>query len=450
MTINFSSAGTFLHLNAISTVPDRYYPFKVQTSNEQNLQDIPFYTLLIFSSAGTFNFSSAGTFLHLNGIRTVPNRCYPFKVQTSNEQTLQDIPFYTLLIFSSTFSSAVYFNFSSAGPNNFSSAGTFLHLNGIKTVPDRCYPFKVQTSNEQNLQDIPFYTLLIFSSAGTFNFSSTGTFNFSSAGTFNFSSTGPNNFSSAGTFLHLNGIKTVPDRCYPFKVQTSNEQNLQDIPFYTLLIFSSALSSTVTFNFRSAGPNNFSSAGTFLHLNGIKTVPDRCYPFKVQTSNEQNLQDFPFYTLLIFSSAGTINFSSAGTINFSSAGTFNFSSAGTFLNLNGPKTVPDRCYPFKVQTSNEQNLQDIPFYTLLIFSSTGTFNFSSTGTFNFSSTGTINFSSAVTFNFSSTGPNNFSSTGTFLHLNGTKTAPDRCYPIQSPNIKWAKSARHSLLYPTHF
>ena len=157
----------------------------------------------------------------------------------------------------------------------------------------------------------------------------------------------------------------------PHKVQTSNEQNLQDIPFYTLLIFSS----TVTFNFRSAGPNNFSSAGTFLHLNGIKTVPDRCYPFKVQTSNEQNLQDIPFYTLLIFSSVGAINFSSTGTINFSSAVTFYFSSAGTF---------------------------------------------------------------------------NFSSAGTFLHLNGTKTVPDRCYPIQSPNIKWAKSARHSLLYPTHF
>ena len=100
MTINFSSAGTFLHLNAISTVPDRYYPFKVQTSNEQNLQDIPFYTLLIFfsavtfnfSSAGTINFSSTGTFLHLIGIRTVPDTCYPFKVQTSNEQNLQDIP----------------------------------------------------------------------------------------------------------------------------------------------------------------------------------------------------------------------------------------------------------------------------------------------------------------------------------------------------------------------
>ena len=356
MTINFSSTGTFLHLNAISTVPDRYYPFKVQTSNEQNLQDIPFYTLLIFSSAGTINFSSAGTFLHLNAISTVPDRYYPFKVQTSNEQNLQDIPFYTLLIFSSTGT----FNFSSAGTINFSSAGTFLHLNGIRTVPDRCYPFKVQTSNEQNLQDIPFYTLLIFSSAGTIN------------------------FSSAGTFLHLNAISTVPDRYYPFKVQTSNEQNLQDIPFYTLLIFSS----TGTFNFSSAGTINFSSTGTFLHLNGIKTVPDRCYPFKVQTSNEQNLQDIPFYTLLIFSSAGTFNFSSTGTINFSSAGTFNFSStgtfnfssAGTFLHLNGIKTVPDRCYPFKVQTSNEQNLQDIPFYTLLIFSSAGAFNFSSAGT----------------------------------------------------------------------
>ena len=91
-------------------------------------------------------------------------------------------------------------NFSSAGTFNFSSAGTFLHLNGTKTVPDRYYPFKVQTSNEQNLQGIPFYTLLIFSSAGTFNFSSTGSNNFSSAVTFNFSSTGPNNFSSAGTF----------------------------------------------------------------------------------------------------------------------------------------------------------------------------------------------------------------------------------------------------------
>ena len=314
--------------------------------------------------------------MHLNGTKTVPDRCYPFKVQSSNEENLQDISFYTLLIFSSTgtfnFSSTGTINFSSAGPNNLSSAGTFLHLNGIKTVPDRCYPFKVQTSNEQNLQDIPFYTLLIFSSAGTFNFSSTGTINFSSTGTFYFIST--------GTFLHLNGTKTVPDRCYFFKVQTSNEQNLQDIPFYTLLIFSSALSSAVTFNFSSAGPNNFSSAGTFLHLNGIKTVPDRCYPFKVQTSNKQNLKDIPFYTLLIFSSAVTFNFSSAGTINFSSAVTFNFSSVGpnnlsstgTFLHLNGIKTLPDRCYPFEVQTSNEQNLQDIPFYTLLIFSSAGT------------------------------------------------------------------------------
>ena len=224
---------------------------------------------------------------------------------------------------------------------NFNSAGTFLHLNAIRTIPDRCCPFKVQTSNEQNLQDIPFYTLLIFSST----FSSAGTFNFSSAGIFNFSSAGTINFNSAGTFLHLNAIRTIPDRCYPFKVQTSNEQNLQDIPFYTLLIFSSA----GTFNFSSAGTINFSSTGTFLHLNGIRTVPDRCYPFKVQTSNEQNLQDIPFYTLLIFSSA------------FSSAGTFNFNSAGTFLHLNAIRTIPDRCYPFKVQTSNEQNLQDIPF-----------------------------------------------------------------------------------------
>ena len=156
-------------------------------------------------------------------------------------------PFYTLLIFSSAFSSV--------GTINFSSIGTFLHLNAIRTVPDRCYPFKVQTSNEQNLQDIPFYTLLIFSSA----FSSAGNFNFSSAGTFNFSST--------GTFLHLNAIRTVPHRCYPFKVQTSNEQNLQDIPFYTLLIFSSIFISAGNFDFSSAGTINFSSTGTFLHLN---------------------------------------------------------------------------------------------------------------------------------------------------------------------------------------
>ena len=268
-----------------------------------------------------------------------------------------------------------------------------MHLNAIRTVPDRCYPFKVQTSNEQNFQDIPFYTLLIFSST----FSSTGTFTFSSTGTINFSST--------GKFLHLNAIRTVPDRCYPITVQTSNEQNLQDIPFYTLLIFSSTFSSTGTFNFSSAGTITFSSAGSFLHLNTIRSVPDRCYPFKVQTLNEQNLQDIPFYTLLIFSSA------------FSSAGTFNFSSTGTFLHLNSIRTVPDRCYPFKVQTSNEQNLQDIPFYTLLIFSSTfsipGTFNFSSTGTFNFSSAGNFDFSSA----FSSAGKFNFSSAGTFLHLN---------------------------------
>ena len=214
-----------------------------------------------------------------------------------------------------------------------------MHLNAISTVPDRCYPFKVQTSNEQNLQDIPFYTLLIFSSP------------FSSIGTINFSSTGTINFSSTGTFLHLNAIRTVPDRCYPFKVQTSNEQNLQDIPFYTLLIFSSPFSSIGTINFSSTGTINFSSTGTFLHLNAIRTVPDRCYPFKVQTSNEQNLQDIPFYTLLIFSSAfstaGTFNFGSAGNFNFSStwnfddfssafssAGNFNFSSTGTFLNLN--------------------------------------------------------------------------------------------------------------------
>ena len=141
-------------------------------------------------------------------IRTEPDRCYPFKVQTSNEQNLQDIPFYTLLIFSSTFSSAGTFNFSSTGTFNFSSTGTFLHLNAIRTVPDRCYPFKAQTSNEQNLQDILFYTLLIFSSTfsstGTFNFSSTGTFNFRSTGNFDFSSTGNFDFSSAGTFLHLN------------------------------------------------------------------------------------------------------------------------------------------------------------------------------------------------------------------------------------------------------
>ena len=191
------------------------------------------------------------TLLPLNAIRTVPDRCYPFKVQTSNEQNLQDIPFYTLLIFSSAFSSTGTFNFSSTVTINFSSAGTFLHLNAIRTVPDRCYPFKVQTSNEQNLQDILFYTLLIFSSTGTFNFSSAETIN----------------FSSTGTFLHLNAIRTVPDRCYPFKVQTSNEQNLQDIPFYTLLIFSSTFSSVGTFNFSSTWTFNFSSAVTFLHLN---------------------------------------------------------------------------------------------------------------------------------------------------------------------------------------
>ena len=253
-TINFSSAGTFLHLNGIKTVPDRCYPFKVQTSNEQNLQDIPFYTLLIFSSAGAFNFSSAGT------------------INFSSAGTIY-------------FSSAGTFNFSSAGTFNFSSAGTFLHLNGTKTVPDRCYSFKVQTSNEQNLQDIPFYTLLIFSSAVTFNFSSAG----------------PNNFSSAVTFLHLDGTKTVPDRCHPFKVETSNEQYLQDFPFYTLLIFSSAFSSAVTFNFSSAGPNNFSSAGTFLHLNGIKTVPDRCYPSKSKHQMSKICKTFPFipYSFLV-------------------------------------------------------------------------------------------------------------------------------------------------------
>ena len=34
--------------------------------------------------------------------------------------------------------------------------------------------------------------------------------------------------SSTGTFLHLNAISTVPDsRCYPFKVQTSNQSNQQ-------------------------------------------------------------------------------------------------------------------------------------------------------------------------------------------------------------------------------
>ena len=311
--------------------------------------------------------------------------------------------------FSSAFSSAGNFNFSSADIINFSSAWTFLHLNAIRTVPDRCYPFKVQTSNEQNLQDIPFYILLIFSSA----FSSAGTFNFSSAESINFSSAEIINFSSTGTFLHLNAIRTVPDRCYPFKVQTSNEQNLQDIPFYTLLIFSSAFSSAGNFYFSSAETINFSSAGTFLHLNSIRTVPDRCYPFKVQTSNDQNLQDIPFYTLLIFSSA----FSSTGNFNFSSTETINFSSAGTFLHLNSIRTVPDRCYPFKVQTSNEQNLLDIPFYTLLIFSST----FNSAGTFNFSSARTINFSSAGSFDissaFTSTGNFNFSSAGTFLHLN---------------------------------
>ena len=393
-TFNFSSTGTFLHLNAIRTVPDRCYPFKAQTSNEQNLQDIPFYTLLIFSSTfsypGTFNFSSAGTFLHLNTIRTVPDRCYPFKAQTSNEQNLQDIPFYALLIFSSAFSYP--------GTFNFSSAGTFLHLNAIRTVPDRCYPFKVQTSNEQNLQDIPFYTLLIFSST------------FSSAGTFNFSSTGTFNFSSAGTFSHLNAIRTVPDRCYPFKAQTSNEQNLQDIPFYTLLIFSSTFSSARTFNFSSTGTFNFSSTGTFLHLNAIRTLPHRCYPFKAQTSNEQNLQDILFYTLLIFSSA------------FSYPGTFNFCSAGTFLHLNAIRTVPDRCYPFKAQTSNEQNLQDIPFYTLLIFSSA----FSYPGTFN------------------------FSSAGTFLHLNAIRTVPDRCYPFKVQTSNEQNLQVSPFLYPTHF
>ena len=51
------------------------------------------------------------------------------------------------------------------------------------------------------------------------------------------------------TFLHLhlgspspNGkeslpIFVLPDRCYPFKVQTLNEQSLWNIPFYTHLIF---------------------------------------------------------------------------------------------------------------------------------------------------------------------------------------------------------------------
>ena len=140
----------------------------------------------------------------------------------------------------------------------------------------------------------------------------------------------------------------------------------------------------------------------------LKQYLIRCYPFKVQTSNEQNLQDIPFYNLLIFSSAVTFHFSSAGTINFSSA--------RIFLHLNGIRTVPDRCYPFIVQTSNEQNLQDIPFYTLLIFISAGTFNFSSTGTINFSSAVTFNFSSAGTYNFSSAGTINFSSAGTFFAL----------------------------------
>ena len=76
---------------------------------------------------------------------------------------------------------------------------------------------------------------------------------------------------------------------------------IQNDTFYTLLIFSSAFSSAGTFNFISAGTINFSSAGTFLHLNAIRTVPDRCYHFKVQTSNEQNLQDIPFipYSFLV-------------------------------------------------------------------------------------------------------------------------------------------------------
>ena len=210
--------------------------------------------------------------------------------------------------------------------------------------------------------------------------------------------------------MHLNGTKTVPDRCYFFKVQTSNEQNLQDIPFYTLLIFSSALSSAVTFNFSSAGPNNLSSAGTFLHLNGIKTVPDRCYPFKVQTSNEQNLQDIPFYTLLIFSSAGTFNFSSAGTINFSSAVTFNFSSAWTY-NFSSTGTIN---FSF---AGTFLHLNAISY----AFSSARTFNFSSAWTFIFSSTGTFNFSSADHFAFSrdpvtQESPPNFSSAGILVPL----------------------------------
>ena len=92
--------------------------------------------------------------------------------------------------------------------------------------------------------------------------------------------------SSTGTFLHLNAISTVPDRCYPFKVQTSNDLNQQDIAFYTLLIFSSA----GIFNFSSTGNLDFSSAGNFLYLNAIRILPDRCYPFKVQTSNQSNQQ----------------------------------------------------------------------------------------------------------------------------------------------------------------
>ena len=124
---------------------------------------------------------------------------------------------------------------------------------------------------------IPYSFLLPLCST----FISPGNFNFSSAGPLNFSSASIFKFSSTGTFLHLNAIRTVPDRCYPFKVQTSNEQILQDIPFYTLLIFSSTFSSAGTFNFSSTGTINFSSAGIFLHLNAIRTVPDRCYPFKV-------------------------------------------------------------------------------------------------------------------------------------------------------------------------
>ena len=148
----------------IFVLPDRCYPFKVQTLNEQSLWNIPFYTHLIFVLQFLFCSFCSAIFVPLFLFHNFLFHNFLF-----HNFCLADLFALALGVpvtqwprVSTNFCSAIFvpltilhLHLGSPSPNSQESPPIFV-------LPDRCYPFKVQTLNEQSLWNIPFYTHLIF------------------------------------------------------------------------------------------------------------------------------------------------------------------------------------------------------------------------------------------------------------------------------------------------